>query len=66
MVSFNPEKRPLIDEILKSEWLEELNGLKEESMIDIENQVREELIKREFDIRKNYEKRQLEEDSAFR
>ena len=67
MVSYNPEERPSIEEILNSEWLEEIKNLSEENMKEIENQIEEEFKKREIDIRdKNKEILKEEDNSSFR
>ena len=44
MVSFRPEKRPTIEEILNDEWMEEINVLNKEEFEELENEVREELL----------------------
>ena len=50
MVAFNPNERPTIDEILNSEWMQEINNLNAEQMNTLENEVRNELQHREIQI----------------
>ena len=50
MVDFSPNKRPSIDEILKDDWLKEINDLNEEQMISLENEVKQEFKNREAKI----------------
>ena len=50
MVAFNPNERPTIDEILISEWMQEINNLNAEQMNTLENEVRNELQHREIQI----------------
>ena len=50
MVAFNPNERPTIDEILNSEWMQEINNLNAEQMNTLENEVRNELEHREIHI----------------
>ena len=47
MVSYAPDNRPTIQEVLDSEWLEEIKELNEQQKSDLENKIREEFIKRE-------------------
>ena len=44
MVSYRPEKRPTIEEILNDEWMKEINVLNKEEFEELENQVSEELL----------------------
>ena len=50
MVSFNPEERPTIDEILTDPWMKEINDLKESEYKILEKEVYEDFIKREEKI----------------
>ena len=47
MVSFFPKERPTIEEIFQSDWLKEIRGMKDEKLKELENEVREEFLKRE-------------------
>ena len=47
MIGHDASKRPTIDEILKSPWIEEINQLKEEDYHKLEEEVREEFLKLE-------------------
>ena len=46
MVSYKAENRPNIEEILKSEWMEEIMQLNEKQMSELDNE-----IKKEFELR---------------
>ena len=43
MVAFEPKKRPTIEEILNSEWMQEINNLNEAQLNALENEIRQEL-----------------------
>ena len=47
MVSFRPQERPSFEEILNSDWMKEIRDLNNEQFQNLENEVREELLKRE-------------------
>ena len=47
MVAYNPSERPTIEEILESDWMKELNEMNEEQLEELENEIREEFLKRE-------------------
>ena len=47
MVSFNPKERPTIEKIFQSNWMKEIREKNEEQLEELENEVREELLKRE-------------------
>jgi serine/threonine protein kinase len=53
MIAYNPNERPLIDEILNDEWMKEINNLNAEQMNDLENEVKVELQQREAEIHIN-------------
>ena len=42
MISFKPEKRPRIDEILKDPWFQEINDMTEEQLSEIKEEIMEE------------------------
>ena len=50
MVSFEPENRPNIQEILNSEWMEEIMKLNEEEITELDNDIKEEFEYREMVI----------------
>ena len=50
MVSFNENNRPTIDQILNDNWFNELQGLNNEQLNQLENEVRNEFIARENHI----------------
>ena len=47
MVSFRPQERPSFEEILNSDWMREIRDLNNEQFQHLENEVREELLRRE-------------------
>ena len=49
MVAYNPDTRPTIEEILKSDWLKEINNLTPQ-----ENDVLEKEVKNELNIKQIY------------
>jgi serine/threonine protein kinase len=51
MVNFSPNERPSIDEILKDDWLKEINELNEEQMNTLEKEVKQEFKNREAKIK---------------
>ena len=50
MVSFNENNRPTIDQILNDNWFNELQGLNNEQLNQLENEVRNEFLARENQI----------------
>jgi len=42
LVSFTPEERPTIEEILNTPWMQEINNLNNDQMNDLEDEVRQE------------------------
>ena len=50
MVSFNENNRPTIDEILNDNWFNELEGLNNAQLAQLENEVRNEFLTRENQI----------------
>ena len=44
MISFNPEKRPTIEDILNDEWMKEINALNKEEFEKLENKVKKKLL----------------------
>ena len=53
MVAYNPNERPTIEEILNSEWMQDIKNLNPEQMENLENEVREEFKNREIQIQAN-------------
>ena len=58
MISFRPENRPTIEEILNDEWLKEINVLNKEEFEKLETEVREELLNIEEIKKKKENKKQ--------
>ena len=52
MVAYNPKERPTIEEILESSWMKEIRDLKEEELTQLENEIREDFLKREIEVNK--------------
>ena len=50
MVAYNPDERPLIDEILNDEWMQEINNLNDEQMNLLENEIIAEFKSRKGEI----------------
>ena len=47
MVAFKPDDRPTIEQILQSDWMKEIREMTNEQLMQLENEIREEFIKRE-------------------
>ena len=57
MVSFKPQDRPTIEDILlKDDWMKEIRDLSNEEMANLENKVREEFLGRESKVREGLKK----------
>ena len=59
MVSFKPSERPTIEQIYNSNWMKEIKEMKEEQLDELENEIREEFLKREIklnEVKKNNKK----------
>ena len=56
MVSFKPQDRPTIDEILNSDWMKEIRDLNAEQFAELENKVRQELLDREPKVNEEMKK----------
>ena len=65
MVSFKPKERPNIDEILNDDWFKEINNLEDNEMKNLENDLKDEFIRREQILKKEtqIEKETNEESS---
>ena len=50
MISFKPSDRPSIDEILASPWMKEIRDLNDEQLTQLDNEIKEELLKREIEV----------------
>lgn len=64
MVSFKPQNRPSIEEILDSEWMKEIKELNEEKIIELENEIKEEFLKREIKV-KEIKQKNMESTEGF-
>ena len=47
MVAFKPDDRPTIEQIFQSEWMREIREMNNDQLMQLENEIREEFIKRE-------------------
>ena len=56
MVSFKPKNRPSIDEILNSDWMKEIREMTKEQMEELENEVRNEFLEKEYCIKEGLKK----------
>ena len=54
MVAFNPNERPTIEEILNSEWMQEINNLNEAQLNALENEIRQELHFRTWQLMREF------------
>ena len=50
MVSYQPNERPTIEEILNSSWLQDINNLNQQQILDLENEIIQEFQNREAQI----------------
>ena len=48
MVSFKPDDRPTIEQILNGDWMKEIREMSNEQLMQLENEIREEFKKREI------------------
>ena len=55
MISYNPDLRPSIDDILKDPWMKEVTSLNDKEYNELEKEVYKEFQKREVDVFKNNE-----------
>ena len=47
MVSYLPQERPSIKDIFNSNWMKEIKDMNDEQLEQLENEIREEFLKRE-------------------
>ena len=57
MVSFRPQERPTIEEILSDDWMKEINDLTKEDYDQLENAIREEFLQREKIVNEELKKK---------
>ena len=55
MISYSPEQRPSIEDILKDPWMEEITSLDDKGYSELEKEVYKEFEKREIDVVSNNE-----------
>ena len=55
MISYSPELRPSIEDILKDPWMEEVTSLDDKGYSELEKEVYKEFEKREIDVVNNNE-----------
>ena len=67
MVSYNPENRPTIDEILDDDWMKKIKELNEEQIKKLENEIKDEFISREITIKDQLEQQmEIDEDDEIK
>ena len=56
MVAFDPKERPTIKQILDDDWMKEIREMNNEQLMQLENEIREEFLRREplIEIGKNF------------
>ena len=64
MVAYKPNERPSIKEILNSEWMKEIRDMNAEQLEQLENEVREEFLKREPLVKEGLSKEMEVEESS--
>jgi serine/threonine protein kinase len=64
MVAYKPNERPSIKEILNSEWMKEIRDMNAEQLEQLENEVREEFLKREPLVKEGLSKDMEVEESS--
>ena len=65
MVAFKPSDRPSIEEILASDWMKEIRDLNEDQLNQLENEIKEEFLKREELVNSAIKQEmEVEEDSS--
>ena len=65
MISFRAQDRPTIEDILSSDWMKEIRELNEDQLKELENEIREEMMKREVSVKqKMSEKVETEGESS--
>jgi serine/threonine protein kinase len=47
MVAFKPDERPSIEQIFNSEWMREIREMNNDELLQLENEIKEEFVKRE-------------------
>ena len=56
MISFNPDKRPSIDDILNSKWMKEIRDMNDAQLSQLENEIKNEFLQREPLVEKGLKK----------
>jgi serine/threonine protein kinase len=64
MVSYRPNERPTIEEILNDDWIKEIRELSEDQLKELEKEILEEFSKRETTVNEHLKLKALEEDSS--
>ena len=64
MVSFRPQERPTIEEILNDDWMKEINDLTKEDYDQLENTIREEFLEREKIVNEELKKKMQTDDKS--
>ena len=66
MVSFKPSERPTIEQIYNSNWMKEIKEMNDEQLEELENEIREEFLKREIKLNeaKQNNKKEINNNSS--
>ena len=56
MVSFKPQERPSIEDILQDDWMKEIRDLNNDQLAKLEEKIREEFLEREIIVQKELKK----------
>ena len=64
MISLDPKDRPSIEDILNDPWFKEIRDLNNEQLTQLDNEIREELLKREEKIQKQLKKEMVTEGQS--
>ena len=66
MVAYNPLERPTIEEIFNSPWMKEIRDLNEEQLNQLEDEIREDFMKREVSVNESMKKEMnVEKDDSM-
>jgi len=64
MISFRPQDRPSIENILNDPWFKEIRDLSDDELAKLENEIREQLLKREKIVQEELKKEMVTEGQS--
>ena len=64
MVAFKPDDRPTIEQIFQSDWMKEIREMSNEQLMQLENEIREEFVKRENIVNNSIKQEMEVEDQS--